>query len=153
MQKRCLRTKLLVTVYSKHLQQISVHVSTDIHRSWTQGGKSSPFTRHPIRSKTIRQGEKKIKCQGRKPGGCRAQTPSWLCWGQSQSHCPAPFWLSYDDAGIRPWEDSGLHVHSLAHPIHVPQKKLNLPKGHDTIWILKSCIFLSCVYDEGAQVE
>lgn len=60
-QKRCLRTKLLVTVYSKHLQQISVHVSTDIHRSWTQRGKSSPFTRHPITSKTIRQGEKKIK--------------------------------------------------------------------------------------------
>lgn len=94
--------KLLVTVYSKHLQSISVHVLTDIHRSLTEG-KSSPFTRHPIRSKTKKAGRKtKLNIRGqsqkdaepRRLAGCAE-----VCLSSNRS---APFLLSYDDARIQP---------------------------------------------------
>lgn len=83
--KRCLESKsdtLSVTVYSKYLEQISVHVLTDIHNSRKQG-KSVPL--QDIQAGKKRQ-EERVKGQGSKTEGYSTRHPASCTEACTESH-------------------------------------------------------------------
>lgn len=125
---------MLVTVYSDNLEQISVHLLTDIHHQANRGNSLSLYE-----ASNQRWNKQREKQRG--GSGFRGQSqedtvptttqltvlrPGWvspLCHPEKDYSVSSPPTTSASTlVWIQPWENSGLHVHVLAHLPHVPIK-------------------------------
>lgn len=78
-----LTTTMSVTVYSNNLEQISVHLLTDIHDSGTQqgvGGGVCPFTRHLIGDEKKEKGGFWVNVRGQSQEDSVLNTTQLTVW-------------------------------------------------------------------------